>query len=462
MPMSINRWAAHPYYFLNGELDPRVIRALTKEMSYFVQGAERSKKFKEGRWDGMDCLFYKTKKGTYFFPCGMLDCVKRVFSDFEIEYFVQDIKLDDVRKRYKPLDLTWTGHTLYDYQDRSVKEIQANEGGVICLPTGAGKTLVMERLIFEYSLPTLIVVHTKELLYQWEKNTKAYLNGVCPGLVGDGYSNFSPITIGMMQTLSQKITKEHIALDYPIIMFDEVHRCPADTAYMVSMACNAPVRIGASATPTRTDGCEKKIFAAFGEIKSRITADELIKRGLLAKPEFLFLTPPTIYISKRSHWSDAYLQGIVINEGRNDIIAKKAIEYAKQGLTVYIHVERIDHGEILIGKIPGAVFLSGRDGTTKRQSILKKFAKGELLVLVSTLLKEGADIPGINVFIAAGGFKSPIGVIQKAGRALRIAPGKDSAIIIDFRDSGRYMADHFQDRYNAYKETFGEYVPDLR
>jgi superfamily II DNA or RNA helicase len=266
----------------------------------------------------------------------------------------------------------------------------------------------------------------------------------------------------MMQTLSQKLTKEHVTLDYPIIFFDEVHRCPADTAYMVSMACNAPVRIGASATPTRTDGCEKKIFAAFGEIKSRITAGELIERGLLAKPEFIFLTPPNIYISRRSHWSDAYIQGIVINEGRNDIIAKKANEYAKQKNTVYIHVERIDHGEILAGKIPGSVFLSGRDGTTKRQSILKKFAKGELLVLVSTLLKEGADIPGINVFIAAGGMKSPIAVIQKAGRALRIAPGKDSAIIIDFRDSGRYLADHFADRYNAYQETFGDYVPELK
>ena len=111
--------------------------------------------------------------------------------------------------------------------------------------------------------------------------------------------------------------------------------------------------LGRAQHPTRTDGCEKKIWAAFGEIKSRITADELIKRGLLAKPTFLFLTPPQVYIGRRSHWSDAYLQGIVINEGRNEIIVRRAIEYAKQKNTVYIHVERIDHGEILAERIPG-------------------------------------------------------------------------------------------------------------
>jgi superfamily II DNA or RNA helicase len=228
---------------------------------------------------------------------------------------------------------------------------------------------------------------------------------------------------------------------------------------MIAMHCNAPVRIGASATPVRTDGADIKIWAACGEIKTTITAEELIKRGILAKPSFTFLTPPPVYCGKRSHYSDVYLQGIVINEGRNEMIIKKAIEYSSQGDIVYIHVERIDHGEMLKERIPGAVFLSGKDGTTVRQGVLKKYAKGEIKVLVSTLLKEGVDIPAMNVFIAGGAGKSPIGVLQKAGRALRIAPGKTSAVIVDFRDSGKYLGDHWSERYNIYKTTFGEYCP---
>ena len=839
MPISINRWSAHPYFFINGELDYRVVKALKREMSFFVEGFERTKKYKEGRWDGQECLLYKSKAGNYFFPCGMIDIAKRVFGDFEIDYFIQDIKLDDVKKNYKPLDLKWTGHDLRDYQTKAVMDIKTNEGGTICLPTGAGKTLIMLRLAYEFNLPFLVLVHTKELLYQWEKNIKTYFNGRCPGLVGDGYSNFDPITIGMMQTLSQKIVKEKMGnLDYPIIMVDECfpyntevitetgvmkigdivrgkigvkvlthtgkfkrvvgwyekpvvtnmvrvnhergsfectedhkiltdigwvrakylvcgsvvynyndvhskvgickvqdlrervsivsgvgwsherssqtpgttkgsrveicctsdsgtgccenakvlgnnevetvncltyghsmsdgvgelvgryehwireftkpvsevesssrfeavrvcsveilsaeecrknptpdceergvwgvpnsiqhpeppvfgsdlqyhdvkrrkendhgrmaksdikpngscdmvhgrwrsygedvdvfswegisngiyynirmvkkqvghtvediqsdesmgsgdnaktrseevsgscetvynsndgiqdeytvfditveddhsytangvvvsncHRAPADTAYMVAMHCNAPVRIGASATPIRTDGADLKIWAACGEIKTTITADELIKRKILAKPNFVFLTAPPIYAGKRSHYADVYLQGIVINEGRNELIIDNAKKYAKDGNIVYIHVDRIDHGEMLKERIPGSVFLSGRDGTTVRQGVLKKYARGDIPVLISTLLKEGVDIPTMNVFIAASAGKSPIGVLQKAGRALRTAPGKDSATIIDFRDSGKYLGDHWSERYNIYKTTFGEYCP---
>jgi len=461
MSVSLNRWSAHPYYFINGDLDFRVIKALNNEMSYFIEGFEKTKKYKEGRWDGKESLLYKSKKGVYFFPAGLIDVVKRVFNDFEVDYFTQDIKLDNVKKKYKKLNLKWTiPFDLYDYQQKSVIDIQNNEGGVICLPTGAGKSLIMSRIAYEYDLPFIIIVHTKELLYQWEKNIKEAFDGVCPGLVGDGYSNFEPITIGMLQTISQMIgAKKLTDLDYPIFMMDECHRIPSDTAYTVSMHCNAPVRIGASATPMRTDGADKKIWAAVGEIKSRITADELIKRGILARPHFVFLTPPAVFAGHRAKWQDAYLHGIVLNEDRNNMIVRKAKEYAAEGLTVYVHVERIDHGDILSSRIPGSVFLSGKDNSTRRQLILKEFAAGKIKVLISTLLKEGVNIPSMNVFIAGGAGKSPIGVLQKAGRALRVAPGKTEAIIVDFRDSGRYLGDHFSERYDIYKSTFGDYCP---
>lgn len=461
MSVSLNRWSAHPYYFINGDLDFRVIKALNNEMSYFVEGFEKSKKYKEGRWDGKENLLYKSKKGVYFFPAGMIDTVKRVFNDFEVDYFTQDIKLDNVRKKYKKLNLKWTlPFNLYDYQLKSVIDIQNNEGGVICLPTGAGKSVIMTRLAYEYDLPFIIIVHTKELLYQWERNIKESFDGICPGLVGDGYTNFEPITIGMLQTISQMIGNKKLTdLDYPIFMMDECHRIPSETAYTVSMHCNAPVRIGASATPMRTDGADKKIWAAVGEIKSKITATELIERGILAKPKFVFLTPPAVYAGHRAKWQDAYLHGIVLNEERNNLIIKKAKEYANDGLTVYVHVERIDHGDILADRIPGSIFLSGKDNSTRRQLILKEFAAGKIKVLVSTLLKEGVNIPSMNVFIAGGAGKSPIGVLQKAGRALRVAPGKTEAVIVDFRDSGRYLGDHWAERYDIYKLTFGDYCP---
>lgn len=429
-------------------------------MSYFVQNAQRTKAFKEGRWDGKESLLFKSKKGIYFFPAGMLDTARRVFKDFEVEYFVQDIKIDHVRKNYKPLDLKWTGLELRDYQLKAVTDIQNNEGGTICLPTGSGKTLIMLRLAYEYNLPFIVIVHTKELLYQWERTVREYFDGFTPGLVGDGNNHFDKITIAMLQTVHQMIAKGDTSkFDFPVLFFDEMHRVAADTAYTVAMQINAPARIGSSATPARIDGKEKKLWAAMGEIKSRIPATELIERGLLAKPMFQFLTPPATYISRGTKWHDAYLQGIVLNEGRNDLIIKKTKELSAEGLTVYVHVERIDHGQMLQGRLPGSVFLSGTDNSTRRQLVLKEFEAGKIKILVSTLLREGVNIQSMNCFVAAGGMKSPIGVIQRIGRALRIAPGKTEAIIVDFRDSGRFLGSHFEERYECYKGTFGDYVP---
>jgi superfamily II DNA or RNA helicase len=459
--VAINRWSEHPYYFINGSLDERVIKSLKREMSYMVANCQRTTAFQQGKWDGRECLLYKTKKGVYYFPTGMIDCAKRVLNDFGIEYFVQDIKLDNVRKKYQPLDLKWTGLELRDYQKKAVIDIQNSEGGTICLPTGSGKTLAMLRIAYEYDLPFIVIVHTKELLYQWERTVKDYFDGYTPGLVGDGNSHFdSKITIAMLQTVHQLITKgegERLS-QYPVLFFDEVHRVAADTAYEVAMHINSPARIGSSATPQRIDGKEKKLWAAVGEIKSRITADELIKQGILAKPKFIFLTPPAVHIGRGTKWHDAYLQGIVLNEGRNDLIIKVTKELAAQELTVYVHVERIDHGEMLHGRLPGSVFLSGSDNSTRRQLVLKDFEDGKIKILISTLLREGVSINSMNCFVAAGGMKSPIGVIQRIGRALRIAPGKTEAVIVDFRDSGRYLGDHFQERYETYCNIFGDYV----
>ena len=128
-------------------------------------------------------------------------------------------------------------------------------------------------------------------------------------------------------------------------------------------------------------------------------------------------------------------------------------------MTTYVHTDRVDHGELLSERIPGSVFLSGKDNSTRRQMVLKNFEEGKIKVLVSTLLKEGVSISTMNAFIAGGGGKSPIGVIQRMGRCLRVAKGKTEAIIVDFRDQGRYLSDHFAERYACYVENFGDYVP---
>jgi superfamily II DNA or RNA helicase len=103
----------------------------------------------------------------------------------------------------------------------------------------------------------------------------------------------------------------------------------------------------------------------------------------------------------------------------------------------------------------------GEDKKKIRDTLIEDFSKGKTKILVSTLLGEGVNIPSITAIIMAGGKKSETGCIQKIGRALRTLPGKDKAIVVDFRDKGAYLYDHWQERYSAYKKFYGKYCQDV-
>lgn len=462
--IEISRWSKHPYYFIDSSLDQAIIKAIQGELTYYIDGFERSNKFKTGQWDGTTSLLYRTKKGVYFFPVGMLKRVTKIIDEFGEEFYVRNsLTLDNVRMNYQTLGLEWTGPKLRDYQEDTKLKLLSAGGGIMALPTGAGKTLVMLKIAQEIDLPFVVVVHTKELMYQWENVIKDNLDGFCPHVVGDGYKDFgSKATVVMMQSLSKMLaSKKPPNLDFPVYFHDEVHRVPADTAYTIAMHLNSPFRCGASATPRRTDGADLKIFAAMGEIESIISPETLIKRGIIAKPKFVFLDPPGIKVSRKSKYQQAYVDYIVTNADRNKSIIDAAEKFHSEGYKVYIHVERIDHGEILAERIKNATFLCGSDKTSRRKAILDHYKENKDVILISTLLKEGVDIPSMSCFIAAGAGKSPIAVLQKAGRALRVEKGKKDAIIVDIKDRGRFFGDHWEERYGIYKVTFGSYCPDL-
>ncbi len=246
------------------------------------------------------------------------------------------------------------------------------------------------------------------------------------------------------------------------ICVSNCHRVPAQDSYTVAMLYNSPVRIGASATPYRTDGREMKIWGAIGDICVQITPVDLIRRGYLTRPRFVILDPPYVKMRKVNDWHDAYYDGIVANQYRNQMIVNTARSLVEDGHKVYIHVERIEHGDILAIMFDDVPFIHGTTPKAERDGTIAQFAGTELDCLISTLLGEGVDIPAMTAIIMAGGLKTQVGVVQKVGRALRLSPGKEEAIIVDFRDKGPWLSRHFQERMNVYRESYGEYVGGRR
>lgn len=433
-------------------------------------------------------------------PVGLIDRARTL-----IESAGYDFSVDwEGDRRGDAVHLDWQfPHDLRDYQKDAIDAVKANGGGIIGLPTGTGKTVTAMRLLHDVSVEMgrgIVLVHTQELLYQWADEIRDTLN-VEPGVIGDGHWSEGPVTIAIMQTLISRGVNE-LDKDYGVAIFDECHRTSAaDTMHDIGMDLNVAMRVGLSATPwRRIEGEELKIEGAVGGEAHTVTAEEMIDREYLAEPRFDIIEPGDYgqvdVASDGESYHDAYRRCISLSPTRNRAIATRAAELAKQGYKVLVNVDRIKHGRLLeyalntdvshdelideisfdnahekrefISGMQGldrvantnAEFMHGADSTEIRQGTLDEFENGDLDILISTLLREGVDIPNINAIVLAQAGKSDVKQIQVIGRALRPQNGSH-AKILDVNDVGRYFSGQFEKRILAMWEYYGDYGPDL-
>jgi superfamily II DNA or RNA helicase len=272
------------------------------------------------------------------------------------------------------------------------------------------------------------------------------------------------VTIATIQALSAAKRKFPDLSGFDVLLVDECHRIPAASAFVTAMRCPAKIRIGLTATPDREDNRQMRVIACTGTVTASRTAEELIDSGNLAKPRFEIYRIPdweSCGYKKNMKWNDAVEYGIIGNAYRNDKITQIASKYHNAGKTVLICVDRIAHGEILQNlldedAIPCCLLTSGAKNKDRALAISEFGTHGDF-VMISTLLKEGVDIPSMDVIILAAGGKSAIAVIQKIGRVLRVTSDKDAAVVVDFADRGLHLARHFEDRCATYSKTYGKW-----
>ncbi|WP_297062147.1 DEAD/DEAH box helicase [Thermococcus sp.] len=405
-----------------------------------------------GKWEKPESLYDPYEKT---FPVGLLPRVKKFLNSKGYRVRVKDER----QVRGVKLNSSWNeNYELRRYQRRAVKKALKEKMGVLALPVGSGKTVVGLRVIHELDLSTLIVVHTKELLYQWAEKVEELL-GVKAGIVGDNKWNEENVTVAMIQTLlSRGVDK--LKNDYAVVMFDECHRTSAaEKFYQLGISLPQVYRFGLSATPwRRVRGEEIKIEAVVGPVIYEVKAEDLIREGFLAKPRFEVITYESSMPSFSERYKELYEDVVMNNDERNRAIVLKAKELVGKGHRVLIDVKRIEHGRILKEMLEKegirAEFLSSK--SPNRWEILEAFKNGEIPVLISTLLKEGVDIPEISAIILAGGGKSDIMTIQTIGRALRPKRGM-RAVIVDVADDDPLLYTHFIERQKALKQYYGKY-----
>ncbi len=235
---------------------------------------------------------------------------------------------------------------------------------------------------------------------------------------------------------------------FELVIAEEAHEVSGDSFYNVMCALpNARYRMALTATPFMKDdqAANMNLLAACGPVAIQITEKLLIDRGILAKPYFKFVQlaeadkPKGLFRS--TGWHRAYELGIVTNLARNKAICQELMLATRHGLNGMVLVQHKAHGELLLdmlGKVGlRAMFIYGEDNQDERQAALAALGDGSIDVLIgSTILDVGVDVPSIGIVVLAGGGKAEVSLRQRVGRGLREKKGHlpNIALIVDFAD----------------------------
>ncbi len=346
------------------------------------------------------------------------------------------------------------------YQEEALARWEeAQNAGVVILPTGAGKTLVAALAIHSVGLWTLAVVPTLDLLQQWRAALASMLSleGDEIGLFGGGEKEIKPITV---ITYDSAALYTHELRRFGLLIFDECHHLPAPTYRLIAESAFTPLRLGLSATPERSDMShldldylvgpevyrrspaeltEGSYLAQYTEQRVDIAlspADEAryaeqhkIYRSFLQRRRILIRTPEDfqkklVYLSARDPEARAAL--LAWREARN---------IAMNAPAKYDEIERLlrrhaDDQVILFSEynlvvdeisrrfcVPAITY---KTPTEERRSILARFRAGQYTKLVTgRVLNEGVDVPDCRVAIIVSGNSTRREYIQRLGRVLR-------------------------------------------
>ncbi len=333
--------------------------------------------------------------------------------------------------------------------------------GVIVAPSGSGKTIIGLELVARKQLPTLILVHRKQLLDQWMERIQAFL-GIAKTHIGQ-YSGTKKklgkqITVGLLQSLARKNDLSEFKDKFGMIIVDECHHIPAATFREVIAQLNPKYIYGLTATPKRKHNDEKLIYAYIGEIIARIEASDIaLDSNLPHQPPEVLIRTTNLAVPFKFTTDHFQLLAKVVcfDTARNQLIIKDILKKVNENKRLLVLSERKEHLGILAMYLKGkceTIVISGDDSAQSRKSKLKQIESGHYRVILSTgqFFGEGIDIRGISCLILAFPFSFEGKLVQYIGRLRDIGEQKT---IIDYRDMQiPFLEKQFKQRQRYYKK----------
>lgn len=355
---------------------------------------------------------------------------------------------------------------LRPYQQEAVDKVltwfrRSSQPALLCLPTGAGKSLVIAELARLAQGRVLVLAHVSELVEQNHVKYAAY------GLQADIYSAglgskqaSRQVVFGSVQSVVNNLG-DFNSPQFTLLVIDECHRVSQNKTssyqkviqHLLQLNPNLKI-LGLTATPYRLGqgfiyhlhvpqqavrGAEDSFFkACIYELPLRW----MVKNNYLVKPERLDIAVlaydfSQIQVQPTGTYAQEDLQQVVGANRITPIIVADIQAQAVERKGVMIFCATVVHAQEVFSLLPPeqTALITGDLPTSERQQLIGAFKQQQLKYLVNVaVLTTGFDAPHVDLIAILRPTESVSLYQQIIGRGLRLSPAtqKQDCLILDY------------------------------
>jgi superfamily II DNA or RNA helicase/HKD family nuclease len=355
------------------------------------------------------------------------------------KYFLPTIEVTPRPHQIKMLDELDVARTVFGHSRN-----------LVVAATGTGKTVLAaldyKRLIQAgRPRPTLLfVAHRQEILQQAMATFRQVLGDANFGemLVGGSKPKDWRFVFASIQSLKPDLMRGLDPKHFKHLIVDEFHHAEAPSYQFLFTSLDPLEIVGLTATPERTDGIENIRRDVFGgRIATELRLWDALSQDLLS-PFHYFGIGEELDYSQLPWVSGGYesrsLNNLITGNtvrNRNVLreLEKRLPNLASMKALLFCvsveHANKVAQDFTEMGVVVKAV-----TGTTEhRSSIIQELRSGAIQGIATVdVFNEGVDIPEVDTIVLLRPTESPVVFLQQIGRGLRLTPGKESVLILDF------------------------------
>ena len=347
-------------------------------------------------------------------------------------------------------------YQLRNYQDQSViagieiLNSSKSRRELLVLPTGAGKSIVIAKIVEQIKEPVIILQPSKELL---EQNYDKFINVGGKASIysaSAGYKDIGHVTFATIGSIKKEVNSLK-KLGKIKVIIDEAHIGVKSGSQLRTFlkALGVNNTLGLTATPyvlqSSMNGAELKMLTKIkGKLFTTIAyvhqTSSMLQDKYWTPIEYRVIKQDDEFLKVNSSGSDYTEDSMRKFYEGNDLSTQIVdnVDYclSEGSKSILIFVPTIEEAVSLSKRIPGSEAVSSLTPKKERDRIITGFKNMEINVVVNVgILTTGFDYPELDTIILARSTMSFALYYQMIGRGVRIHSNKTKTVVIDLSEN---------------------------